>query len=167
MPAAQHGYVHLSSADKDASDETDEVDLQVQCLTGEGVTLRVPLSILGYDLRRLVSEKLPCKPGAKLAVYHGNAMLALDQALGEQGITKEVAVLSSAYIPTNLYTAFRYVQGIPNGVFNGHWDIPMFRPGCLKTVVINQHLPAKRSPVSWSYCAIAHFQTKPEIWHLV
>ena len=115
MPAAQHGYVHLSSADKDASDETDEVDLQVQCLTGEGVTLRVPLSILGYDLRRLVSEKLPCKPGAKLAVYHGNAMLALDQALGEQGITKEVAVLSSAYIPTNLYTAFRYVQGIPNG----------------------------------------------------
>ena len=87
MPAAQHGSLDPSSADKDLADETDVVDLQVACLTGKGVTLSVPLSMLGYDLRRLVSEKLPCKPGAKLAVYHANAMLALDQALGEQGIT--------------------------------------------------------------------------------
>ena len=53
MSGAQHGYVDPSS-DKGAG-ETDEVDLQVLCLTGEGVTLSVPRSMLGYDLRRLLS----------------------------------------------------------------------------------------------------------------
>ena len=79
-----------SSTDKGAADEIDkvdlEVDLEVLCLTGEGVTLSVPRSLLGYDLRRLVSEKLPCKPGAKLAVHHVNRKLTLDQTLGEQEI---------------------------------------------------------------------------------
>ena len=62
MSGAQHGYVDPSSTDKGAADETAEVDLQVLCLTGEGVALSVALSVprsmLGYDLRRLVSEKL-------------------------------------------------------------------------------------------------------------
>ena len=78
MSAAQHGYVHPSSTDQGATDETDEVNLQVLCLTGEGVTLRslsLPRSMFGYDLRRLVSEKLPCKPGAKPAMHHVNANL--------------------------------------------------------------------------------------------
>ena len=70
MLSAQHGYFDPSSADKGAAGETDEVELQVLCLTGEGATLSVPRSMLGYELRRLVSEKLPCKPGAKLAVHH-------------------------------------------------------------------------------------------------
>ena len=46
----------------------------------------VPRSMLGYDLRRLVSEKLPYKPGTKLVVHHENRKLTLDQTLGEQGI---------------------------------------------------------------------------------
>ena len=83
MSGAQHGYVDPSS-NKGAADETDEVDLQVLCLTGEAVTLSAPGSMLGYDLRRLVSEKLPCKPGAKLAVHPVNQQLTLDQNLGEQ-----------------------------------------------------------------------------------
>ena len=45
-------YVDSSSTDKGAADKTDEVYLEVLCLTGEGVTLSVPRSILGYDLRR-------------------------------------------------------------------------------------------------------------------
>ena len=103
MSGAQHGYVDPSS-NKGATDETDEVDLQVLCLTGEAVTLSAPGSMLGYDLRRLVSEKFPCKPGAKLAVYHGNAKLALNQTLGEQGMVGTSATLSCTYIPTNVYT---------------------------------------------------------------
>ena len=112
MSGAHHGYED-PSADKGAADETDEVDLQVLCLTGEGVTLSVPRCMLGYDLRRLVSEKLPCRPGAKLAVHHVNRKLALDQTLGEQGIAGKSTMLSSTYIPTNLYTAWHYVCGLP------------------------------------------------------
>ena len=51
-----------------------------------GVRSSVPRSMLGYDLRRLVSEKLPYKPGTKLVVHHENRKLTLDQTLGEQGI---------------------------------------------------------------------------------
>ena len=113
MSGAQHGYVDPSSTDKGAADETAEVDLQVLCLTGEGVALSVPRSMLGYDLRRLMSEKLPCKPGAKLAVHHVIGKLALDQTLGEQGIAGKSAMLSCTYIPTNVYTAWCYVCGLP------------------------------------------------------
>ena len=113
MSGAQHGYVDPSSTDKGPADETDEVDLQVLCLTGEGVTLSVPCSMLGYELRRLVSEKLPCKPGAKLAVHHVNTKLTLNQTLAEQGIVGKSAMLSCTYIPTNVYTAWCYVCGLP------------------------------------------------------
>jgi len=100
---------------KGTADETDEVDLQVLCLTGEGVTLSVPCSMLGYELRRLVSEKLPCKPGAKLAVHHVNTKLTLNQTLAEKGIVGKSAMLSCTYIPTNVYTAWCYVCGLPTG----------------------------------------------------
>ena len=84
MSSALHGYMDPSSTDKGAADETDKVNLQVLCLTGEGVALSVPRSMLGYDLWRLVSEKLPCKPGAKLAMHHVNAKLRLNQTLGHR-----------------------------------------------------------------------------------
>jgi hypothetical protein len=113
MSGAQHGYVDPPSTDKGAADETDEVHLQVLCLTGEGVTLSVPRSMLGYDLRRLLSEKLPCKPGAKLALHHVNRKLALEETLGEQGIVGKSAMLSCTYTPTNVYTAWCYVCGLP------------------------------------------------------
>ena len=113
MSGAQHGYVDPSSTDKGPADETDEVDLQVLCLTGEGVTLSVPCSMLGCELRRLVSEKLPCKPGAKLAMHHVNTKLTLNQTLAEQGIVGKSAMLSCTYIPTNVHTAWCFVCGLP------------------------------------------------------
>jgi len=113
MSGLHHGYVDLSCTDEGAADETDEVNLQVLCLTGEAVTLSVPRSMLGYDLQRLVSEKLPCKPGAKFAVHHMNAKLRLDQSLGEQGIVEKSAMLSCTYVPTNLFTAWCYTAELP------------------------------------------------------
>ena len=83
LSRAQHGYEDPSSTDKDAANEVDEVDLQVLCLTGEEVNLSVPRSMLGHDLARLVSKKLPRKPRAKLAVHHDNQKLTLDQTLGK------------------------------------------------------------------------------------
>ena len=79
MERARDGYVDPSSTDKGAADETDdEVALEIRCLTGEGVTFSVNRSMLGSDLRRLVSEKLPRKEGAKIFVHHMNAKLMLD-----------------------------------------------------------------------------------------
>ena len=113
MSRAQHGYVDPSPTGKGPADETDEVDLQVLCLTGEGVTLSVPCSMLGYELHRLVSEKLPRKPGPKLAMHHVNAKLTLNQTLAGQRIVGTSAMLSCTYTPTNVYTAWRYVCGLP------------------------------------------------------
>ena len=98
MSGAHHGYMDPASTDESATDETDEVNLQVLCLTGEGVTLRslsLPRSMFGYDLRRLVSEKLPCKPGAKPAIMRMQTWL--NQTLGEQGIVGKSAMLSCTY----------------------------------------------------------------------
>ena len=84
MSGATYGYVDASSTDKGAADEPDEVELQMLRLTGEGVKLSISHSMLGFGLRRLVSEKLPRKPGAKLVVHHVNRRLKLDQNLLEQ-----------------------------------------------------------------------------------
>ena len=113
MSGAQYGYVDPST-DKAAADETDEVELELLCLTGEGVKLSINRSMLGSDLRRLVSEKLPWKRGAKLAVHHVNGSLTLDQNLREQGIVGKSATVSCTYIPTNVYTAWRYACDLPN-----------------------------------------------------
>eukprot|EP00435_Cladocopium_sp_Y103_P061201 s312_g22.t2 len=71
------------------------------------------LRSLAQDLTRLVSEKLPCKPGAKLAMHHINRKLILDQTLTEQEIVGKSEMLSCTYMPTNLYTAWRYASQLP------------------------------------------------------
>ena len=114
MSGAQHGYVDPSFADKGAVDEIDKIKLQVLCLNGEAVPLTVSRSMLGSDLRRLVSEKLSCKPGAKLVVHHVNGKLTLNKNLEDQGIVGETAMLSCTYISTDVYTAWRYACELPN-----------------------------------------------------
>jgi hypothetical protein len=113
MSGAQHGYLNPSSADKGAVDEADRIELQVLCLTGEGVTLTVSRSMLGYDLRRLVSKNLSCKAGAKLVVHSVKRKLTLDENLEDQGIVGKTAMLSCTYIPTDVYTAWRYSCELP------------------------------------------------------
>ena len=148
MSGAHNGYMDTSSTDKGAADETDEVDLHVLCLTGEGLTLSVPRSMIGYDLRRLVSQELPCKPGAKLAVHHGNAKLTLNQTLGEQGILEKSAMISCTYIPTNVYSAWRYICGLPT--WEGHFVMEGVTR--LKAAVPGEylhHLPPSLSDKGW------------------
>ena len=110
---AQYGYLKPSFADKGAVDEADKIELQVLCLTGEAVTLTMSRSMLGYDLRRLVSKNLSCKAGAKLVVHSVNRKLTLDENLEDQGIVAKTALLSCTYIPTNVYTAWRYACELP------------------------------------------------------
>ena len=103
---ARDGYLDPSSTDTNAADETDEVEVEVRCLTGEGVTLSVSRSMLGSHLRRLVSEKLPRKQGAKIVVHDMNAKLTLNKNLRARDCWKiRSAVLPCTYIPTSVYAA--------------------------------------------------------------
>ena len=89
----------------------DLMDLQVLRMNGEALELRVPSSIPGREVQRMVLEERPSKPGAKLALYHGNAKLILHQTLREQGIVDEDATLSCTLCPTDLYAAWCFVRG--------------------------------------------------------
>ena len=87
------------------------IDLHVLCLNGEGFILRLSPSTLGRDVRKMVSERLPAKKGAKLAIYHLTTPLILAKSLQEQGILGKTERLSCTYVPTDLYAAWCYLQG--------------------------------------------------------
>ena len=75
--------------------------LQVLCLTGEGLTFKIPGSTLGRDVHKIVSEQLPCKPGARLSMHLGSTRLMLHVPIQDQ--CTGPATLSCTYVPTNLY----------------------------------------------------------------
>ena len=87
------------------------IDLHVLCLNGEGFMLRLSPSTLGRDVRKMVSERLPAKKGAKLAIYHLTTPLILAKSLQEQGISGKTERLLCTYVPTDLYAAWCYLQG--------------------------------------------------------
>ena len=89
------------------------IDLEVLCLTGEGLTLNVHHTTLGCEVQRMVSEQLPCKGGAKLVSHYMESRLILHKTLHEQGITGATNI-SCTWIPTNLYHAWCYVRGLEN-----------------------------------------------------
>ena len=75
--------------------------LQVLCMTGEGLTFKIPGSTLGRDVHKIVSEQLPCKPGARLSMHLGSTKLMLHVPIEDQ--CTGPATLSFTYVPTNLY----------------------------------------------------------------
>ena len=87
------------------------MDLQVLCMNGEGLTLRIPCNTFGQEVRKMVSEKLPPKPGAKLVLTHGDSELLLHQTLQrQQGIVGQDVTLSCTFVPTNVLSAWCFVQ---------------------------------------------------------
>ena len=101
------GYVGSSAG----SELVDLIDLHVLCVNGEGCSLSLSPSTLGLEVHTMVSEQLPKKKGAKLVLYHLASPLMLQQTLQEQGIEGKTAGLSCTYVPTDLYAAWRYLQG--------------------------------------------------------
>ena len=97
-------------ADADASNM---IELQVLRLTGEAVTLKVDKSMLGREVRQMVSRQLPGKAGAKMALHHMDAKLVLAESLEQQGIGGKTATLFCTYMQTDLYSAWRFVKGLP------------------------------------------------------
>ena len=73
---------------QDPSLDSDQVELQVSYLTGEeALRLRVPSSALAGSLRKMVSLRLPLKPGARLLLANA-APLAPEKTLKEQDIVE-------------------------------------------------------------------------------
>ena len=81
--------------------------LQVLCLTGEGLTFKIPGSTLGRDVHKIVSEQLPCKPGARLSMHLGSTRLMLHVPIQDQ--CTGPATLSCTYVLTNLYPRLYWV----------------------------------------------------------
>ncbi len=94
-------------------DATETIELQVLCLTGEGVTLTVDKAMLGHDVRQMVSTQLSGKAGSKIVLTHLDAHLVLSQSLEQQGIVGKNATLCCTYVPTDLYFAWCFLQGLP------------------------------------------------------
>ena len=96
-----------------SSCETNSIDLSVQCLNGEGCTLKLDGSCTGREVHQMVSKQFPLKKGAILTLHHLDTPLILHKALQEQGIVGKAATLSCTYVPTDLYVAWCAVQGLP------------------------------------------------------
>ena len=87
--------------------------LEVLCLTGEGLTLNVHHTTLGQEIYQMVSQQIPYQKGAKLVLHHMESKFIRHKSLLEQGITS-AATLSCTRIPTNLYDAWCFVTGRGN-----------------------------------------------------
>ena len=64
----------------------DLIDLSVQCLNGEGCTLKLSGSCTCLEVYRMVSNRLPGKKGGKPTLYHLDSPLILNKELQVQGI---------------------------------------------------------------------------------
>jgi hypothetical protein len=145
------------------SELVDLIDLHVLCVNGEGCSLSLSPSTLGLEVHTMVSEQLPKKKGAKLVLYHLASPLMLQQTLQEQGIEGKTATLSCTYVPTDLYTAWKYLQGFPvsephlalDGVTQiGYWCDPCDQglvaevtlPSSLQSLTYNQSLDGVTLP---------------------
>ena len=91
----------------------DLIDISVQCLNGEGCTLKLSGSCTGLEVYRMVSNRLPGKKGGKPTLYHLDSPLILHKELQVQGIVGKAARLSCTYVPTDLYAAWCAVQEMP------------------------------------------------------
>ena len=101
------------------SSGSDVVDLQVLCLNGEGCTLKVSGSSVGWEVRRMVSNELPPRKGGKLTLQNNNSQLVLNQTLRQQGIEGNTATLSCTYVPTD-YMQLHGVLSEGNVQFQRH-----------------------------------------------
>ena len=64
-------------------------------------------------MRQMVSTQLPGKAGAQMALHHMDAKLVLAESLEQQGIGGKTATLFCTYMQTDLYSAWRFVKGLP------------------------------------------------------
>jgi hypothetical protein len=86
--------------------------LRTQCCLVEFERInQVPTSMLGRQLYQMIIERLPVRPGARLSVQNGSSPLSLRLTLKQQGMQAGFATLSCVYLPVNLLSAWKYLEG--------------------------------------------------------
>ena len=89
----------------------EELAFQVVGMGGDEFQVRVPKSITGSELRRIIRDRLPLKAGARVVVMKGSQKLSLSKTLAQQGLVQgEPNSLSYAYEVANLQEAWRCLQ---------------------------------------------------------
>ena len=104
---------HIMSTRAGGYTVSDDVELSVVYLNGEECKLSISSSTLGREVQQIVSRQLPSRKGRKTTMQHGKSRLILGQTLQEQGVVGEAATLSCTFVPTDVYSAWRYIQGLP------------------------------------------------------
>ncbi|CAK9113802.1 unnamed protein product [Durusdinium trenchii] len=89
------------------------LEIQAVGLDGDECSVRVPASLTGRQLRKIISDKLPPKAGARVALQQGPEMLLLDKTLRESFGLVDSACVTYVYIPASLYEAWRLLSGLP------------------------------------------------------
>eukprot|EP00435_Cladocopium_sp_Y103_P044407 s360_g12.t1 len=89
------------------------IEIQVQCLNGEGCTFTLSGSTLGHELRQMVLQRFPLRLGRRFTLHYEDSPLLLHQTLHEQGIVGKKVTLWCTFVPTDLYAAWLYIQGFP------------------------------------------------------
>ena len=106
------GYIAASSPSVQEGQGTQPlVELHICGLSGEKlIRTKLPACTLGLQVRQMVAEKLPSKPGRKLLLHHGVYKLMLDRTLQEQDIVGKEVALTYTFSATDLYAALSFVQ---------------------------------------------------------
>ena len=138
------------------------IEIEVQCLNGEGCKFSLNRSALGRGLWQMVSQQLPSKKGRKITWHHKDTPLLLAHTLQEQGILGRMAAVFCTFVPTDLHAAL-LCPGIP--CFGGrvgtrgsdkHWNYIL--PEVLRHSLLAKN--STRPSTDWG-C-----QTVSRLWHL-
>ena len=132
------------------------IEIQVLCLNGEGCNFTLTGSSLGHELRQMVLQGLPSKKGRTCVILYENSQLLLHQTLQEQGIVGKTATLRCTFVPTDLYAACCYTQGLP--VPEGREST---RGSDEDTMCRQQGVFATPSQHSWDTSFLPKFQPDP------
>lgn len=80
------------------------------------MTLEVPSSVLGQEVRKMAAKHMPCKAGAKLILHIASSglPLKLEKTLQEErlGTNGEIVTLSCTFVATDVYDAWRCIGGM-------------------------------------------------------
>ena len=107
------GYVCAAPSDAQGDQLPQlDVELRVCGLGGEElIRKKFPALCTGQEVREMVAEKLPSRPGAKCLLYQGVSQLMLDKTLQAQGIVGPEATLTYTLCSMDLCAAWSFVQG--------------------------------------------------------
>ena len=113
----------------DGKEQINQVCIEVVNLNGKRLKFSVADSLTGHELQQMITNRLPRKEGAQVAVHHGSIPLSLKESLTQQGIG-ESTTLTYVYLPVDVHAAWCYMKGYSEDEFSlsGVTKIKVARP---------------------------------------